>query len=194
MVAAEVSRVAAGIAAYDREKGREATIVPPLGLAMTLAAWADEPAPEGSSLELRRAMVRTTLGADPKNDPRLRRLIWRLLDAPDGPVVPSDPLDRWAAAVVVGTARYEEWGAWHGPFWKVAANRLVVGGDPCELRSSDGVSVDLRTTALNGAAGNAFGWTKCYGDPAPFDVLAEARRAAAQVCPTPTPAPDQNWK
>ena len=186
MVAAVACATSAVIAHYEREKGIEPTMALPLELTLALAAWADEESPEKSSGELRRAMVRTSLGADPKHDPRLRRLVWRLLDAPAGPVVPADPLDRAAAAVVLGTARYDEWEAWHAPLWKATDLGPSTGDGRCELRRPDGTAVDLRTAGLDAEAQASIGWTKCYSDPAPFDVVAEARRHA--------PVVDQNWK
>ncbi len=186
MVAVVACATAAVTARYEREKGIEPTMTPPLGLTLGLAAWAEEESSEGSSGELRRAMARRVLGADPKHDPRLRRLVWRLLDAPGGPVVPADPLDRVAAATLLGTARYEEWGAWYEAFWTVAGRRFTTGGSACDMRLADGTAVELRSAALDADARAAFGYTKCYSDPAPFDVLAEARRHATVL--------GQNWK
>lgn len=182
---------AAQIAAYERRAGKPRAVVPPLGLVRTLCAWADDPALEGSSLELHRAAARVCLGADPKTDPALLRIVARLRNEGGEPVVPTDPLERCSAAVVMGTARYEDWCAWHGTFWTTAHTDFPVSSDPCDPRTKTGTLPDLRTLSLQAMARGAFGYTKCYGDPPPVNAMDEARRALRpEEDASPTEEPD----
>lgn len=178
MAAAQACGDAAHISAADRTAGKAETVAPPLGLVQALAAWAAEPVPEGTDAELPRAMVRVSLGADPKFDASLLRIVARLRNAPGEPGVPADLLARYAAAVLMRAATYEDWCVWHRPFWtkESAGDLWPVSKDPCDARTRDGSTPTLRTLTLDALARDAFQWTH-HGDPPPVDAMDEARRA-----------------
>jgi len=178
MAAAQACGDAAHISAADRKAGKAETVAPPLGLVQALAAWAGEPVPEDTDGELPRAMVRVSLGADPKTDASLMRVVARLRNAGGEPLVPADLLARYAAAVLMRAASYQDWCAWARPFWtqESAGDLWPVSKDPCDPRTRDGSTPTLRTLALDALARDAFQWTH-HGDPPPVDAMEEARKA-----------------
>jgi hypothetical protein len=112
MAAAQACGDAAHLSAADRKAGKAETVAPPLGLVQALAAWAGEPVPEDTDGELPRAMVRVSLGADPKTDASLMRVVARLRNA--GRTPGARDLARYAAAVLMRAASIRT-GAWARP-------------------------------------------------------------------------------
>lgn len=190
--AADACGTAALIAAHQRKAGRAVTLAPPIGLVRTLAAWADEPAPVRSALEVHRAMARILLGVDPRADASIQRIVARLRNEGGEPVVPVDPLELDSAAVVMRTSSDEEYGAWREPLWSRCEAGLPASKDPCDPRLKDGTVPDVRTLSLQAMARSAFGWWRCDQRGAPVDAMDEARRALRPPeAPEPEAEPDE---